>query len=112
MKFPFVMSGWSAKPTSGIMLGICNKSDAPWNEGQWKNEKFDQLLVASQSETDYAKRKALYCDMQQLIYDTGGTIIPSFSNLIDGISEKVHGLIPVPLSGLGGLKFHETVWLS
>ncbi len=112
MKFPFHMSGWSAKPTSGIMLGICNKSDAPWNEGQWKNEKFDQLLVASQSETDYAKRKALYCDMQQLIYDTGGTIIPSFSNLIDGISEKVKGLIPVPLSGLGGLKFHETVWLS
>ena len=94
------------------MLGICNLSDAPWNESQWKNKKFDQLLVSSRSETDYAKRKALYCEMQQLIVDTGGTIIPSFSDFIDGISEKVKGLKPLPLSGLGGLKFHETVWLS
>ncbi|MBW1866710.1 MAG: ABC transporter substrate-binding protein, partial [Deltaproteobacteria bacterium] len=91
---------------------ITNKSDAPWNESKWKNKKFDQLLTASNCEINYAKRKEMYCEMQQLIYDTGGTIIPSFSNLIDGISEKVKGLIPVPLSGLGGLKFHETVWLS
>jgi peptide/nickel transport system substrate-binding protein len=54
----------------------------------------------------------MYCEMQQLIYDTGGTIIPAFSDFIDGISEKVKGLKPLPLAGLGGLKFHETVWLS
>jgi peptide/nickel transport system substrate-binding protein len=112
MKFPFHMSGWSAKATSGIFLTITNKSDAPWNESQWKNKKFDQLLLASNSETDYAKRKEMYCEMQQLIYDTGGTIIPAFSDFIDGISEKVKGLKPLPLAGLGGLKFHETVWLS
>ena len=112
MKFPFHMSGWSAKATSGIFLTITNKSDAPWNESQWKNKKFDQLLLASHSETDYAKRKEMYCEMQQLIYDTGGTIIPAFSDFIDGISEKVKGLKSLPLAGLGGLKFHETVWLS
>ena len=112
MKFPLHMSGWSAKATADIMLTISLESSAPWNESQWKNKEFDQLLVASRVEIDKAKRKDMYCGMQQLLYDTGGIIIPAFYNFIDGISSNVQGLVPLPLAGLGGLKFHETVWLS
>lgn len=112
MKFPVHMSGWSAKATADIMLSISLESKAPWNESQWKNDAFDQLLAGSRIEVDQAKRKAMYCEMQQLLYDTGGIIIPAFNNFIDGISSNIKGLVPLPLAGLGGLRFHETVWLS
>ena len=112
MKFPFVMCGWSARATSGIMLATTLLSTASWNDSHFKNERFDELLINSGFELDFAKRKEMYCEMQQLVHDTGGLIIPAFNNFIDGISSKVQGLIPLPLAGLGGLKFHETVWLK
>lgn len=112
MKFPMVMSGWSARPTSGIMLKTTLSSTAPWNDTHFSSKRFDQLLEDSGVEVDFAKRKEMYCEMQQIVYDTGGLIIPAFNDFIDGISTKVQGLKPLPLAGLGGLKFHETVWLK
>ncbi|MCQ4438560.1 hypothetical protein NO135_26485, partial [Clostridioides difficile] len=47
------------------------KSDAPWNESGWKNAKCDQLLLAARSETDDAKRKQMYGDMQVLVSQQG-----------------------------------------
>ncbi len=40
------------------------QADADWNESGWKNEKFDQLLAAARAESDEAKRRQHYCDMQ------------------------------------------------
>ena len=32
------------------------KSDAPWNEMQWKNERFDQLLAQARAELDPSRK--------------------------------------------------------
>ena len=88
------------------------KSDAPWNEAGWKNEKFDQLLVAARGETDLAKRTKMYADMQVLIHEQGGIGIPLFLSNIDGHSKKLKGLSPIPLGGLMGYSFAEHVWLD
>jgi peptide/nickel transport system substrate-binding protein len=61
------------------------KSDAPWNEAAWKNQKFDQLLVAARGETDAAKRAQMYADMQVMIHNEGGIGIPMFISSIDGM---------------------------
>ena len=34
------------------MMTLAYKSDAPWNESAWKNERFDQLLLMARSELD------------------------------------------------------------
>ena len=39
-----------------IMLTLTNKSDAPWNEAFWKNERFDQLLACRRANWIQAKR--------------------------------------------------------
>ncbi|MCO6705196.1 hypothetical protein KQH24_33070, partial [Streptomyces sp. CHB9.2] len=57
MKDPLGFGNINARPTANILLSQFFKSDAPWNESGWKNEQFDQLLVASRGETDVAKRK-------------------------------------------------------
>jgi peptide/nickel transport system substrate-binding protein len=100
------------RPSADILLTQFFKSDAQWNESRWKNEKFDQLLVAARAETDVAKRKQMYADMQTMIHQDAGIGIPLFLASLDGHSAKVKGLSPIPLGGLMGYNFAENVWLE
>jgi peptide/nickel transport system substrate-binding protein len=100
------------RPSADILLTQFFKSDAQWNESRWKSEKFDQLLVTARSETDVAKRKQMYADMQTMIHHEAGIGIPLFLASLDGHSDKVKGLTPIPLGGLMGYNFAEYVWLD
>jgi peptide/nickel transport system substrate-binding protein len=100
------------RPSADVLLTQFFKSDAAWNESRWKSEKFDQLLVAARAETDLAKRKQMYADMQTLIHTEAGIGIPLFLASIDGHTTKLKGLSPIPLGGLMGYNFAENVWLD
>jgi peptide/nickel transport system substrate-binding protein len=100
------------RPSADTLLTLFYKSDAAWNESRWKSEKFDQLLISSRAETDAAKRKQQYADMQTMIHEQAGTGIPLFLASLDGHSSKLKGLSPIPLGGLMGYSFAEHVWLD
>ncbi|MEP6875218.1 MAG: ABC transporter substrate-binding protein [Burkholderiales bacterium] len=100
------------RPSADTLLTLFYKSDAAWNESRFKSEKFDQLLVASRAETDIAKRKQQYADMQVMIHEQAGTAIPLFLASLDGHSNKLQGLSPIPLGGMMGYSFAEHVWLD
>jgi len=100
------------RPSADTLLTLFYKSDAAWNESRWKSEKFDQLLISSRAETDSAKRKQQYADMQTMIHEQAGTGIPLFLASLDGHSNKLKGLSPIPLGGLMGYSFAEHVWLD
>jgi peptide/nickel transport system substrate-binding protein len=112
MKHPV---GWGAvnpRPSADILFTLFFKSDAAWNESQWKNPKFDQLLLAARIETDEAKRKQMYADMQTMVHEGSGIGIPLFLNLLDGHTSKLKGLGSIPLGSLMGYSFAENVWLD
>uniref|UniRef100_UPI003F49AC9D ABC transporter substrate-binding protein n=1 Tax=Cupriavidus yeoncheonensis TaxID=1462994 RepID=UPI003F49AC9D len=88
------------------------KSDASWNESRYRDPKFDAMLVAARAETDDAKRKQIYADMQALVRQDAGIGIPLFVASIDGYNKRLKGLSPVPLGGLMGYSFAEHVWLA
>ena len=100
------------RPSADVLLTQFFKSDAAWNESRFKSERFDQLLLASRAETDLAKRKQMYADMQTMIHNEAGIGIPLFLASIDGHSTKLKGLSPIPLGGLMGYSFAENVWLE
>ncbi|HUG23647.1 ABC transporter substrate-binding protein [Piscinibacter sp.] len=100
------------RPSADILLTQFFKSDAQWNESRWKNEKFDQVLVAARAETDLAKRKQMYADLQTMIHQEAGIGIPLFLASLDGHTTKLKGLSPIPLGGLMGYNFAENVWLE
>ncbi|HEV8315263.1 MAG TPA: ABC transporter substrate-binding protein [Burkholderiaceae bacterium] len=100
------------RPSADILLTQFFKSDAQWNESRWKNEKFDQILVAARGETDLAKRKQMYADLQTMIHEQAGIGIPLFLASLDGHTTKLKGLSPIPLGGLMGYNFAENVWLE
>ena len=111
-KKPFYMSTWSPRPTGHMLLSTLGKSDAPYNESRFKNARFDELLLASQAETDPAKRKEMFCEMETLFSNHAGNIIPWHQAIVDGISVKVKGMPNVALNSLSGGEWPEFVWLD
>jgi peptide/nickel transport system substrate-binding protein len=100
------------RPSADALLTMFFKSDAAWNESRFQNPKFDPLLLAARGETDVAKRKKIYADLQTMIHDEAGIGIPMFLASLDGHTTKLKGLSPIPLGGLMGYSFAEHVWLD
>jgi peptide/nickel transport system substrate-binding protein len=112
MKHPVGFGNINPRPSVDVMLSLFFKSDSPQNESGWKNDKFDQLVVAARAETNEAKRAQMYADAQVMINEIGGIGIPFFMSSMDGHNKKLKGLSPIPLGGMMGYSFPEHVWLE
>ncbi|MGF7160603.1 peptide/nickel transport system substrate-binding protein [Rhodoligotrophos appendicifer] len=89
MKVPWCVSFWSGRPTEDAILSICYEKGADSNETHWDNPQFNQLLVAARSEADDAKRRQMYYDIQALIRDDCGTVLPCFLNFVQATNSKI-----------------------
>jgi len=112
MKEPLNVVTWNMRPTANSQMGIQFGPGAAWNDTFWNNKRMGELLGLSLAETDPAKRHALYCEMQTLIHEGSGMVIPAFSNINDGIANNVMGMPSVPLGQLGACEWPEFVWLA
>jgi len=111
-KVPFCASFWSPRPTADMIFSIAYRSDAPWNETYWKRPDFDKLLIEARAELDQAKRKQMYHDLQLMVYEDGGELVPMFVNLLDAGRSEVKGFVPSPRDQMSGLRAPERVWLE
>lgn len=102
----------NARPTPDILFSLLYQSDAPWNESRYKSPKFDAMLLEARGLLDEAKRKEIYGEMQAMVANEAGTVIPVFQSTLDAASSKIKGLVPNPLGGMMGYTFAEYVWLE
>lgn len=101
MQKPFCGSYWGGRPTADLMFSIAYSSDAAWNESFWKREDFDKILIAARAELDEAKRTEMYHELQTMVVDDGGEIIPMFNNFLFAASKSLGGFdFPPVLTGL------------
>ncbi|MFO1148022.1 MAG: ABC transporter substrate-binding protein [Alsobacter sp.] len=112
LKAPFHFGNINPRPTPDILFSLLYTSTAPWNESQYKSEKFDRMLVEARGSLDQAKRKQIYGEMQAMIANEAGTAIPVWISNVDALSSKLKGLEPNPLGGMMGYAFAEYVWLT
>jgi peptide/nickel transport system substrate-binding protein len=112
MKKPWCASFFGGRPTADLMLSLVYKSDAPWNEAFWKRPDFDKILLAARSELDTDKRKQMYHDLELMVSDDGGELIPMFNNTLEAGSTKVKGFVQLPTLEMSGLRAAEKVWLE
>ncbi|WP_345817248.1 ABC transporter substrate-binding protein (plasmid) [Paraburkholderia sp. PREW-6R] len=110
MKHPLGFGSVNPRSSADVLFTQFFKSDAAWNESGWNNPKFDQLLLAARSETDDAKRKQMYGDMQVIVADQGGIGIPAFISLLDAYDQHLQGLGSIPSGAMMGFSFAEHVW--
>jgi len=82
MQLPFTGTYWGGRPTEDWMFTTTYSEGAPWNESYWSHERFNQLLVDARAELDQDLRREMYFEMQRLVSDEGGTIIPMFANYV------------------------------
>lgn len=105
------MCYWAGRPAEDLMFTAAYAETAPWNDTKWQHQKFNQLLVAARSELDEAKRREMYGEMQRLVSDEGGVVVPVFNNYIHAVSTKI-GHEKEMASNLAndGLRFAERWW--
>lgn len=112
MKKPWCMSYWGGRPTCDWMLTTAYEGGAAWNDSYWNNARFNELLAAARSETDEAKRQAMYAECQQLIHDDGGVVVLMFNNFVDANSTAVaHGDLNSNFDDDGGY-IMERWWMA
>ncbi|MEO1198752.1 MAG: hypothetical protein AAFX39_05895 [Pseudomonadota bacterium] len=112
MQKPYVVSNWTTRPTPGMMFSVAFACGAPWAEAYWCNDQFEQLMKAGQTETDFAKRRQIYWDMQELASNDGGNVIFAFPTDLDAYHESVGGAEPDGGNRLMGARISERVWIS
>lgn len=112
LKAPIHFGNINPRPTPDILFSLLYSSDAPWNESQFKSEKFDKMMVEARGALDEAKRTEIYWEMQEMIANEAGTIIPAYISNVDAVSSKLGGLKANPLGGMMGYAFAEYVWLD
>jgi len=112
MQEPFCQVFWFVRPTPGMMYSVAFACDAAWNDSFWCNDQFNDLLAASKIETDFAKRKQIFWDMQELTHDDGGVIIPAFRSDLELYSRKLRGIEPTAFGRLAGFRLAERGWFG
>ncbi|MBT5434926.1 MAG: ABC transporter substrate-binding protein [Alphaproteobacteria bacterium] len=98
---PWSGSSWAGRPVADMILSIAYKGGGDWNETFMANDRFDSLLEMARAESDFAKRKEMYCEMQWILYNDGGQILPVFLPWLDGASSRVKGLKASPYGAMG-----------
>jgi len=112
LKRPLVGSYWQGRSTALQILDVAYRSDAPWNETAWHNEKFDKLLTDAAAEIDTAKRKSYIWEAQRLLHEDGGAIIPIFSDELEAHGTQVKGYKTGGIDSLYNGRIAEIVWLD
>lgn len=113
MKEPWSMSYWGGRPTEDWMFSVGYAAGGSWNESFWSNDRFMELLVAARAELDAEKRRTMYHEMQQLVRDDGGAVIPMYANFVDGLSDKLaHPEQRASNWELDGWKLCERWWFA
>ena len=89
MKKPWSAVYWGGRPTEDWMFSTAYASGAAWNDSFWEHERFNKLLVDARAELDEAKRREMYVEMQTIVSNEGGVVVPLFNNYVVGMNEKV-----------------------
>jgi peptide/nickel transport system substrate-binding protein len=84
---------------------------SPYNETHFYNPKYAALYHEGLATVNVARRTELVHEMQEIEYNTGGYIIPSFPPYIDAASKQVHGVVPGKINPLSDYGF-ERFWLG
>jgi len=103
---------WGGRPTEDWMFSTAYAKGAAWNDSFWDHEKFNQMLVAARSELDEAKRRDMYVEMQRIVSDEGGVVVPMFNNYVFAMNKKVQHNEMGANWALDGLKGMERWWFE
>jgi len=111
-KKPFSACFWFARITCDWMFTMAYAADASANDMHWKHDRFNKLLVEARGELDQNRRRSIYREMQMIVKDEGGVVIPMIANMVDAASKKVAFDQVAGNQELDGLRICERWWFA
>jgi peptide/nickel transport system substrate-binding protein len=97
------------QPTMDGIFGQLYTSNAAWNETRWNNAAFDKLIDEARRTGDDNRRRELYGQAQQLMYDEVPSLIPVFFDLLAAHRDHVSGFRLHPRGAVYNI---DEVWLN
>ncbi len=113
IKSPFITSYWSGRPVEDQMFSTAYQSGVSWNETRQSHERFDKLLVDARAELDEELRRGMYYEMQEIVHNEGGALIPMYASYVFAVADNVG--MPEQLAtnwDLDGERWMERWWLN
>ena len=92
LKKPFSAVYWSGRATEDWMFSTSYESGVPWNDSQWDeadSPRFHELLKSARAELDTDARRSQYHEMQEILRDDGGVLVPMFANYVQAVNNRI-----------------------
>lgn len=81
-KKPFTADWWTKQTSADAQFSQGFGTNAPYNATHFKKERFEKLLLEARGTLDEAKRKPMYQELQTMIHEESGAVIPVFANFV------------------------------
>lgn len=112
LKKPWCAVFWGGRPTPDMMFSTAYAEGAAWNDTAWSHKRFNELLVSARAELDQATRRGMYQEMQKIVRDEGGVVVPMFAADLSAATDKIgHGPIAANWE-LDGFRAAERYWFK
>lgn len=98
--FPFSLTEWTHRPLGFMVLGLAYRSGVPWNESNYANPEFDELLAQAESILDIDERKEVMAKLQEIMREDGPITQPLWRAVYTVYDKRVTGFQMHPTSYL------------
>jgi peptide/nickel transport system substrate-binding protein len=95
-KVPFGFTTWTHRPLGIMALGLAYRTGVPWNESNYSNPKFDEMLTNAEGILDVEKRKVVMKDIENLMLEDGPIALPLWRAIFQPFDKKVKNFEPHP----------------
>jgi peptide/nickel transport system substrate-binding protein len=91
-KAPFAFTPWTHRPLGVMVLGLAYRSGVPWNEANFSNKTFDDLLTKAEGILDVEKRREVMVEIETLMQEEGPIVQPVWRAVYIPADKAVLGL--------------------
>jgi peptide/nickel transport system substrate-binding protein len=91
-KAPFSFTPWTHRPLGVMVLGLAYRSGVPWNESNFNNKTFDELLTKAEGILDVEERRKVMAEIETLMQNEGPIIQPVWRAIYSPWDKKVKGV--------------------
>lgn len=105
---PFGFTSWTHRPLGVMVLGLAYRSGGVWNESDYANPEFDELLTRAEGIPDPDERSEVMAEIQRIMLEDGPAVIPLWRGLFSFWDRRVKGFDHHPTSYI----FGEELWLD
>ena len=99
-KTPFGMTSWTHRPLGVMVLGLAYRSGVPWNESEFANARFDELLTKAEGILDVDARREVVREIETLMQEEGPIVQPLWHSVLTAIDKRMKGFKMHPTSYL------------